>query len=133
VSENLDLVRSIYADWERGDFSSTDWADPEIEFVLSGGIADGAWTGVVGMAEGWRTYLSAWDDLRSEVDEYRELDEERVLALTWLTGRGRTSGLELGEMRAKGATLLHVNGGKVTKLVVYADADRALADLGLKE
>ena len=133
MSENLDLVRSIYADWERGDFSSTDWADPEIEFVLSGGIADGAWTGVVGMAEGWRTYLSAWDDLRSEVDEYRELDEERVLALTWLTGRGRTSGLELGEMRAKGATLLHVNGGKVTKLVVYADADRALADLGLKE
>src|SRR6478672_2759095 len=131
MSENLDLVRSIHAAWERGDFGSTGWAHPEIEFVLSGGIADGAWSWLAGMAEGWGTYLSAWEDLRSDVDEYRELDEERVLVMTRLIGRGRTSGLELGEMRAKGATLLHINGGKVTKLVVYANADRALADLGL--
>jgi ketosteroid isomerase-like protein len=130
--ENVDLVRSIYAAWERGDFSSAEWAHPEIEYVISDfGPASGTWTGLAGMAEGFRGILGAWDEYRAEADEYRELDSERVLVLVHMSGRGKTSGLDLGRLRAKGANVFHVRGGKVTKLVLYFDREQALAELGL--
>jgi ketosteroid isomerase-like protein len=130
-SPNLDLVRSIYAAWERGEFAHREWADPEIEYVIVGGPVSGAWRGLDGMALGWRGWLDAWADYRTEVDQYRQLDDERVLVLTHDSGRGKVSGLELGEMGPKAAVLFHVRNGKVTRLAIYFDREQAFADLGL--
>jgi ketosteroid isomerase-like protein len=127
----VELVRSIFAAWERGDFSSAEWAHPEIEFVLAGDPEPGVWTGVAEMAEAWRNWLSAWEELRIEVDEYRELDDERVLVLSHYSGRGKTSGVDVGEMRTTGAALFHLRDGKVTRFVGYVDREHAFADLGL--
>ena len=133
MSENLDLVRSIFADWERGDFSSVEWADPEIELVIAAGPTPGRWTGLPKIADAWRGFLSTWDDARVTVDDYRELDVERVLVFLHYSGRGKTSGLELGQIGSKVACLFHLRGGKVTKLILYRDREGALADLGLEE
>jgi ketosteroid isomerase-like protein len=132
MSENLDLVRSIYADWERGDFTSVKWAHADIEFAIVGGPSPGTWTGLAGMAEASRDLLTPWDDLRVYAEEYRELDDERVLVLLDNSGSGKTSGMDLQQVRG-GAFLHHVRDGKVTRLVNYWDRDRALADLGLEE
>jgi ketosteroid isomerase-like protein len=95
------------------------------------GAPPGNWTGVSGMAQAIRDGFSAWEEFHSEADEYRELDGERVLVLVRMIGRGKTSGLDLGQLRTKAADVFHIRGGKVTRLVVYMDAERALADLGL--
>jgi ketosteroid isomerase-like protein len=129
--ENVHLVQSIYTAWGRGDFSSAEWAHPEIELVFADWPPYGSWRGSAGMAEAFRDFLGNWDQFRAEAEEYRELDGERVLVLNQFGGRGKTSGLEVEQMRARGASLFHVRGGKVTKLVLYAERRAAIADLGL--
>src|SRR5436305_4546284 len=117
-SENLALVRSIYVDWERGDYSSAEWADPEIEYVWGDGPTPGSWTGLAAMASALRDFLSAWDGLRNVPVSYRELDDERVLVLVTVSGSGKTSGVERGQI-GKAAGLFHIRDGKVTKYVQY--------------
>jgi ketosteroid isomerase-like protein len=129
-SANLELVRSMYAAWQRGDFSGSEWAHPDIEWVIADGPSPGRWRGPSGMTEGWRDFLGAWEEFRVEADEYRELDDERVLVLAHFIGRGKRSGLEAEEISARGAHVLHIRGGKVTRSVTYFDRERALADLG---
>jgi ketosteroid isomerase-like protein len=127
-SANLELVRSIYPAWERGDFSSAEWADPEIESVTSGGPDPGSWIGIAGMANANRDFLGVWHDWRVEAEEFRELDDERVLVLTRRGGRGKMSGLDVWE---PAANLFHLRDGKVTRLVFYWDRHLALSDLRL--
>jgi ketosteroid isomerase-like protein len=131
VSENVELVRSILAGWERGDYSNVEWADPEIEFVLAGGIDPSTSRGLPAMGEAWGRWLNEFEDFRTSAEEFRELDEERVLVLTKNSGRGRRSGIRLGETSAPGAIIFNIRAEKVTNLRAYFFRDQALAELGL--
>jgi hypothetical protein len=83
------------------------------------------------MAGANRDFLSAWEHFRVRADEYRDVDSERVLVLAYQSGRGKTSGLDIGQVQAERAHVFHVHGGKVTRFVIYYDRERAFADLGL--
>jgi ketosteroid isomerase-like protein len=128
-SANLDLVRSIYAAWEVGDFSRTsEWADPAIEWVDFGGPAPGGRAGIDAVGEFWREILSSWEELRANPQKYLEVDDGRVLVLSRLSGREKDSGSDLEHTRA---SLFRIHGGKVTRVIFYWDPQRAFADLGL--
>ena len=129
--ENVELARAICAPWADGDYDSAEWAHPDIDVVLPDGPTPGNWMGLAGMAQAYRDFLSAWDDVRTDVEEVRDVNGERVLVLTHSSGRGKTSGLELGPISAKTAVLFQFRGSKVAKLVLYWDRDRAYSDLGL--
>jgi ketosteroid isomerase-like protein len=131
MSPNLDLVRSIYADWERGDFtSSVGSVHPDMELVVMDVPEEGPWKGLAAVADFWREWLGAWDSYRTEVDEYRELDHERVLVFGRMAGRGKATG---ASVETTFLNLVHVRDGKVVQLVMYPNRERGLADLGLKE
>ena len=135
MSENLELVHSILAEWERGNFRSLEWADPQIEYAIVDEPGSQLGLGVAAMRRTWREFLTAWDDYRVEAHEYRELDEERVLVALRAQGRGKASGLDIGAAGGGrgSANVFHVRDGRVTRLVSYFDRDRALADVGLQE
>lgn len=82
------------------------------------------------MTAGWRGWLSAWDDYNVGADEHRELGGERVLVLWRMSGRGKTSGVDVD---TEFANVLHIRERKVMRLCLYSYRDRALAGLGLRE
>jgi ketosteroid isomerase-like protein len=132
MAGNVDLVRSLYASLKRGDANPAEWADPEIEFVFADGPSPGSCKGVAAMVQAWRDYLDAWEGYYSEPEEIRELDEERVLVFDRVRGRASTSGLDIAPVSPQGADLFHLRHGRVTRLVLYFDRRKALADLGLE-
>jgi hypothetical protein len=97
--------------------------------VTVGGLEPGGATGLAAIEERSRDFRTALGDIRLQAAEYRELDDERILVLTRDTARGRTSGVDTVQRRAR---LFHLQGGKVTRMISYWDRDRALADLGIE-
>jgi ketosteroid isomerase-like protein len=131
VSENLDLVRSILADWERGDFSLGEWAHRDYEFRWADGPEPDAWKRSDEMRDAIRDLLRTWERFHIDVYECRELHDERVLVVWRYSARGRVSGLDAGRLPGPGAYVFHVADAKVRRLAFYVEAKHAFADLGL--
>ena len=132
ASANVELLRRIFERWGQGDFSSAEWADPEIEFTSADGAEIRTSRGRAEMAQAWGSFLSAWRGLRAEAEEYRELDDSTVLVLVRNSGTAQGSGMDLETLGAQGANLFTIREGKVVRLVLYWDRRRAMADLGLE-
>jgi ketosteroid isomerase-like protein len=126
--ENVELVRRIYSAWERGDFSETWWAADGFVFEVADGISPIV-TDLEGMSRAWRDWLQGWRSFHTRSEELRDLGDV-VLGINTFGGEGRTSGLVPD---ARGATIWTIADGKVTRLVLYTDAQRALAALGIED
>src|SRR6266566_1749389 len=114
----------MFAAYERGDpLTPLAWADPEMEYVVVGGTEPGNVQGLAQIEAGWREYMSAWEEFSIEAEEYRELDDERVLVPARFHGRGKASGTEV--TRARGCHLFHLRSGKVARQVFYWDRKRS--------
>src|SRR5215207_91590 len=120
--ENVEVVRAIYRSWAKGDFSSAAWADPDIEFVLSGPDSQ-VHRGLEAMSRAWGEWLQAWDEFRVEAREFIDIDDA-VLVLTEFRGRGKTSGVSVESLTA--ANVFWFRDGKVVRLVMHTDRPKGL-------
>src|SRR6476660_5718582 len=100
MSENLDLVRSIHADWSANDYSSGEWAHPEIEFVVADGPSLGSWTGLAEMANALRDMLTAWEGVRLEAEDYPISTTSASSCSTATAGAARRAGWRSDRLRA---------------------------------
>jgi ketosteroid isomerase-like protein len=77
--------------------------------------------GIEAMAETWLATLAAWKDFRAVPDEVID-HGDNVLVLNSISGRGRGSG---ADVTALTATVWSVEGGRVVRLALYWDTERA--------
>ena len=124
----MEIVRSIHRAWEKGDFSSADWADPDIEYSppherrLSRGVTE--------MGRRFGEWIAAWENLRVSAEKIVGADD-RVVVLNRFQGRGKESGTPTVDF--SGASFFTLCEGKVVMLEFFWDHQEALEAAGLSE
>jgi uncharacterized protein len=121
----VDIVRPIYEEWGRGNYRTIfEVYAPRMEW----GWSD-EFPGLAGVHEDQRdpnprlrAWLSPWEDWRIAADDYLELGDH-VVVLTSYRGRGKGSGVEIEQ---QGAHVLEVRDGKVVRLEIFADREKAI-------
>lgn len=124
--ENVEIVRSIFEAWSRGDFSSADWAHPDIVFVP--GIGPSV-KGLEAMARTWSEFLEPWEGYSVEPLEIVDAGDDRVLLTLRFHGRGRRSGASIDAFQ--GANIFTIRDGLVVRLELVSDAREARRMVGL--
>jgi ketosteroid isomerase-like protein len=127
--ENVELVRRVYEDWSRGDFSGGEVFDPDVEFDMVDWPGQDRSRGLDEMRQAWQASLRAWEDFRAEPTDFIE-NGPRVVVPTHVTARGKGSG---AAVTAETATVWTFESGKVVRLALHWDSAAALAALGLSQ
>ena len=129
--ENVELVLGIYASWQEGDFSRTDWAADDIEFWPMEVWPDAAnGRGIEHMRTTWRNFLTEWKDVRTSAEETIAVDEH-VVVRSRFHGHGSASGVSMESMAA--SAVFTIRDGKVVRLALYGHMSEALEAAGLRE
>src|SRR5256885_8537426 len=123
MSENLDLVRSIYAAWEQGDFSSAEWAHPDIEWIIAREHPDArTLIGRDALTEYRREWQKTMPDLRLALDRLLDAND-KVVTIGTAHGTGTGSG---ADVRVPLAFVFTLRDGLIVRAEEYLNPAEAL-------
>jgi uncharacterized protein (TIGR02246 family) len=132
-TSNLDLVKSAFDAWNRGDIEGfADHAAEDVEWLEVSGRPDGGPSVRLGrdrMRQSLESLFEAWESYSLQPVQIHDLGD-RVLAVVREVGRGRTSGVEIDSLWGY---LITIEAGEIRRIEAYRDADRALEIAGIGE
>jgi uncharacterized protein len=126
--ENVEVVRQAFEAFQRRDNEAVFACyDPEVE--IHGQVDGSVYRGLDGVRAFFRDWLPAWEEYRSEVEEWIDAGDH-VIVVIHQRGRGKLSGAVVEQRRAHVWT---VRDGKLWRLRIYATKEEALKAVGLRE
>jgi ketosteroid isomerase-like protein len=125
---DIEIVRSVYERWGRGDFATPDVFDPDVQTIWADEIPGlNESRGLAALGASVRTWLEAWERCSIEAESLHEGDGcVVVLYLAHARHRGSTT-----ELDWRGAHVWTMRDGKAIKLQAFIDPQEAAADAGI--
>jgi hypothetical protein len=100
--------------------------DPNLAIEFQPRVDEQTYSGVTGLVEGWREWLSAWSSYQAEVEDVIDAGDD-VVMLVRLRGETRHDNVVIEQPAAVVYTL---EGGKVVRLAFHLDRRQALEEAG---
>lgn len=128
AADDVELLREVYEEWGRGDFSRAIFAEGITSHAQGFVDMDGGQDGLEQVLAAQREWLRQWErPFAVEADEFFEAGELVVVLIRW-RGRGKGSG---ADVEAEGAHVWELRDGKAVRWDVYRDREEALDAAGL--
>ena len=135
---NVETIKRLVDAHERGDAGAVfDLYDPHIVYRTTGFIDklrtigfDPVYVGHEGVRRFWREWLSAWETINFEYEEFIDAGD-RVVVVLRARLRGRTSGMELD--LPSYVQMWTVRRGKVSEMEFFPSRAEALEEIGLSQ
>ena len=132
--ENVELVRRLYSEWEKGNFWWADLYDPDVEWQWSsaakavrGGAA--SYKGLEEIGAAMREWVREWGWWSISAEKLIDAGD-RVVVVTTLHASLKD---ERGEVHDQGADVITLRDGKVIRMEIFDTPEEALEAAGLRE
>jgi uncharacterized protein len=130
--QNVEVVRRAVSALAAGDWQAVfeTW-DPQIEWHFEReAVISGVRRGRDGVRAALSSFMTEWENFAVEIEDLIAADDERVVMLVHLTGRGRGSGVPLD---FREANIFTIRGGRIVNVKEYFDRGQALEAAGLRD
>jgi ketosteroid isomerase-like protein len=129
--ENVAVIRRVLSEWERGNFWTGDFFDPDVHVRWNNPIFvhRSQTHGREELGQAMVEFFDAWDRVTATAERITSAGDKVISIETW-RARGRTSGIET-EVRL--SSIWTVVEGKITYFANYGDPDAAFEAAGLSK